>query len=211
MLREIRLYGQLAKFIGHRVLHADVSSAAEAVRFLLANWPALEQHMASQHYRVALGERDLALEEVCDPAGSQTIKIVPVIGGAGGGTGQILAGIGLIAASIILAPAGAGFLGLGAGLKASVASGLATGFISAGASSIIGSIGVVLVLGGISQLMTPTTNTPQGVNQQDDPRKSYSFSGVQNVSRAGVPVPIIFGEVVVGSTVISAAIDIDQI
>jgi predicted phage tail protein len=167
--------------------------------------------MASQHYRVALGERDLALEEVCDPAGSQTIKIVPVIGGAGGGTGQILAGIGLIAASIILAPAGAGFLGLGAGLKASVASGLATGFISAGASSIIGSIGVVLVLGGISQLMTPTTNTPQGVNQQDDPRKSYSFSGVQNVSRAGVPVPIIFGEVVVGSTVISAAIDIDQI
>jgi predicted phage tail protein len=39
MLRKIKLYGKLAKFIGHRVLEADVASAAEAVRFLLANWP----------------------------------------------------------------------------------------------------------------------------------------------------------------------------
>jgi len=39
MLREIRLYGALAKFIGKRVLRADVASAAEAVRFLVTNWP----------------------------------------------------------------------------------------------------------------------------------------------------------------------------
>jgi predicted phage tail protein len=39
MLRKIKLYGKLAKFIGHRVLEADVATAAEAVRFLLANWP----------------------------------------------------------------------------------------------------------------------------------------------------------------------------
>ena len=44
-----------------------------------------------------------------------------------------------------------------------------------------------------------------------DPRKNYSFSGIQNTSRAGVPVPVIFGEVVVGSVVISAAIDVDQV
>ena len=35
MLRKIKLYGKLAKFIGHRVLEADVATAAEAVRFLL--------------------------------------------------------------------------------------------------------------------------------------------------------------------------------
>jgi predicted phage tail protein len=36
MLRKIKLYGKLAKFIGHRVLEADVATAAEAVRFC---WP----------------------------------------------------------------------------------------------------------------------------------------------------------------------------
>jgi predicted phage tail protein len=46
MLRKIKLYGKLAKFIGHRVLEADVATAAEAVRFLLANWPEVERHMA---------------------------------------------------------------------------------------------------------------------------------------------------------------------
>jgi predicted phage tail protein len=43
MLRKIKLYGKLAKFIGHRVLEADVATAAEAVRFLLANWPEVER------------------------------------------------------------------------------------------------------------------------------------------------------------------------
>ena len=55
MLRKIRIYGKLAKFIGKRVLHADVATAAEAVRFLVANWPELERHMADQHYRVSVG------------------------------------------------------------------------------------------------------------------------------------------------------------
>jgi predicted phage tail protein len=50
MLRKIKLYGKIAKFIGHRVLEADVATAAEAVRFLLANWPELE----APHGRPAL-------------------------------------------------------------------------------------------------------------------------------------------------------------
>ena len=55
MLRKIKLYGQLAKFIGSRVLEADVATAAEAVRMLAANFPGLEKHMADQHYRVTVG------------------------------------------------------------------------------------------------------------------------------------------------------------
>jgi predicted phage tail protein len=52
---------------------------------------------------------------------------------------------------------------------------------------------------------------PQGADTQDDPRKSYSFSGIQNTSRQGVPVPIVYGETVVGSVVISAGIDTVQV
>jgi predicted phage tail protein len=45
----------------------------------------------------------------------------------------------------------------------------------------------------------------------NDPRKSYSFSGIQNVSRQGVPVPIIYGETVVGSVTISAGINTEEV
>jgi predicted phage tail protein len=191
MLRKIRLYGQLAKFVGHRVLEADVATAAEAVRFLLANWPELERHMADQHYRVHTGGDDLALEELHHPA-SGDIKIIPVITGAGA-VGRILAGIAIIAFAIVTA--GAGIAGLGLGFSASTA-------VS------IGFVGASLVLGGVAQLLTPTPKTNK---DEGDPRKSFSFSGIQNTSRAGLPVPVVYGEMLVGSVVVSAGVDIVQV
>jgi predicted phage tail protein len=196
MLRKIKLYGALAKFVGHRVLEADVATAAEAVRFLVANWPELERHMNDQHYRVSVGTYDLVAEELHDPAGQQEIKIVPVMAGAGA-TGRIIAGIALIAFALLFAPGAA----------------LAGGLITLGSAAvpIIIGIGASLVLGGVAQLLTPTPKVPQGSDGQDDPRKSYSFSGIQNVSRQGVPVPIVYGETIVGSVVISAGIDTVQV
>ena len=189
MLRKIKLYGKLAKFVGHRILEADVATAAEAVRFLVANWPELERHMADQHYRVSVGTYDLDLEELHDPAGQQEIKIVPVMAGAGA-TGRIIAGIALIALSFI--PGFAAWAG-------------------PTAYALITGIGASLVLGGVAQLLTPTPKIPTGPDTQNDPRKSYSFSGIQNTSRQGVPVPIVYGETIVGSVVISAGIDTVQV
>jgi predicted phage tail protein len=190
MLRKIKLYGKLAKFVGHRILEADVATAAEAVRFLVANWPELERHMADQHYRVSVGTYDLDLEELHDPAGQQEIKIVPVMAGAGA-TGRIIAGIALVAFSLLLP-----------GVGAAIGGALMTK---------IGLIGGALILGGVAQLLTPTPRIPTGPDTQNDPRKSYSFSGIQNTSRQGVPVPIIYGETIVGSVVISAGIDTVQV
>jgi len=215
MEREVRLYGPLAKFVGQRSFMAEVSSAAEAVRMLLANFPGLEKHMADQYYKVVVDNYESKLEEIHYPASSR-IQIIPVVGGAGGGTGSILAGIGLVAAAILLAPVGGGFLGLGANI-------LAGSFtVGAAASVAIGSIGVALVLGGVSQLLSPTPQlgqlgptTPSNFgtteNTELDPQKSYSFSGIQNTSQQGVPVPLIYGETFVGSVVISAGIDTDNI
>jgi predicted phage tail protein len=196
MLRKIKLYGKLAKFIGHRVLEADVATAAEAVRFLLANWPELEAHMSDQHYRVSIGTYDIDLEELHHPAGAAPISFVPVATGAGA-VGRIIAGIALIALAIVFAPGGA----------------LAGAAFTLGsqAVTIIAGIGISLALGGVAQLLTPTPKVPQGADNQDDPRKSYSFSGIQNTSRQGVPVPIVYGETLVGSVVISAGIDTVQV
>lgn len=210
MLRKIKVYGSLAKFLKRRVFRADVANPAEAVRFLLANFPALRSHMADQYYKVLVSDNALDIgdqpEQLHYPIGAEEeIKIVPVMAGAGGGVGKILAGIGLIAAAILLAPVGGGFLAAGQGLLAG------TFTLGAGASVAIGAIGAALVLGGVSQLLTPT---PQyGVSagtaetfSGEDPRKSYSFSGIQQTSRQGVPVPIVYGETIVGSIVASAAV-----
>ena len=195
MLRKIKLYGKLAKFIGHRVLEADVATAAEAARFLLANWPELEAHMSDQHYRVSIGTYDLTAEELYDPAGAAPISFVPVVAGAGA-TARIIAGIAIIALS----------LGIGAIASAGVVLGGLAGIGTVG--TIFVGIGVSLVLGGIAELLTPT---PKTSTDEGDPRKSFSFSGIQNVSRAGVPVPVVYGETLTGSVVISAGIDIVQV
>jgi predicted phage tail protein len=196
MLREIRLYGRLAKFIGKRVLHADVASAAEAVRFLIANWPALEQHMADQHYKVVVGDYQIGEDELHAPAGQQAIRIIPVMAGAGAAT-RIILGVALIALSF----------GIGAIASAGVALGGLAGIGTVGTIAV--GIGASLVLGGVAQLLTPVPTTPK---EDSDPRRnSFSFSGIQNTSRQGVSVPVIYGETMVGSVVISAGIDIVQV
>jgi len=211
MEKEVRLYGPLAKFIGQRKFLAEISSAGEAIRMLLANFPGLERHMADQYYKVIVDNYEAGLDEINYPA-SQVIKIVPVLGGAGGGTGQILAGVALIAAAIITGGIASAGVALG-------------GFMGIGTvgTAVVG-IGAALVLGGVAQLLSPTPQIGQlgpvssgGLgnrtteNTELDPQASYSFSGIQNTSKQGVPVPVVYGETIVGSVVISAGIDVDTI
>jgi predicted phage tail protein len=189
MLRKIRLYGQLATFVGKRVLKADVATAAEAVRFLVANWPEIEKHMSNQHYRVSVGTYDLDENELHDPAGQQEIRITPVLAGAGA-AGRIIAGIALVALSFI--PGFAAWAG-------------------PTAYALISGVGASLLLGGVAQLLTPVPKTSQGAGSDNDPKKTFNFSGIQQTSRQGVPVPCVFGLTLVGSVVISAGTDTVQV
>ena len=188
LMREIRVYGKLAKFLKRRVFRAEIANVAEAVRFLLANFPHVEAHMLDQHYRVSLDGSDVDLNEIHQPVGQETIKIVPVIAGAGT-VGRIIAGVALVAGALII---GQPWLGAWA------------------YSSLIG-VGASLALGGVSQLLSPVPVTPAGADSPNDPRKAYSFSSIQNTSRSGTPVPIVYGETIVGSVVISAGIGISQV
>jgi len=200
MLRTIRIYGRLAKFLKRRKFTADVASAAEAVRFLLANFPHLEPELSQGHYRVSVGDYDLCAQELQDPAGSQEIKIIPVIAGAGA-VGRIIAGVALVAVGLFVP--GIGALGV----------------------QLLVGVGAALALGGVAQLLTPVPrvgalstgssagsgNAKTGSNSETDPRTSFNFSGIQNTSYQGTPVPIVYGEVLVGSVVISAGIDTVQV
>ena len=203
MLRTIKVYGPMATFLKRRVFKADVANPAEAVRFLIANFPALERHMADQYYKVQVSDRALELGSAPDelhlPIGQQeTISIIPVMAGAGT-TGRIIAGVLIVAVAIAFPLIGA--------TAAQIAAGMTISAVSAN----IALLGVGLIISGVAQLLTPTPKVPQGADKQDDPRKSYSFSGIQNTSRQGTPVPIVYGETLVGSVVISAGIDTVQV
>jgi predicted phage tail protein len=79
-----------------------------------------------------------------------------------------------------------------------------------GLSIAAGNIGVALVLGGVAQMLSPVPKPP-GPAEAPTQLESNSFSGVLNTVRQGVPVPIAYGRVFVGSAVVSAGLDVDQV
>ena len=101
MLRKIKLYGELAKFLGQKTLEAEVHNAAQAIRFLVVNFPQVESHMADRYYKVAVDNWEIGEKELHYPNGQEDIKIIPVVGGAGGrGLGKILLGAALIGGAL---------------------------------------------------------------------------------------------------------------
>tara|TARA_R100001224_G_scaffold109573_1_gene87099 strand:+ start:41 stop:652 length:612 start_codon:yes stop_codon:yes gene_type:complete len=201
MLRKIKLYGELAKFLGQKTFEAEVHNAAQAIRFLVVNFPQLEKHMADRYYKVNVGDWELEEKELHYPNGQEDIKIIPVVGGAGGSFGKILLGAALIGL-------GMGAFGAFAGKAVAFGKG-AGGFAAAGmGAKATFAIGGALVLGGISEMLTPV---PTISEIEQDPRNSFNFSGIQNTSRAGVCVPVIYGLTMTGSVVVSAGIETAQV
>lgn len=224
MLTTIKVYGSLAKFLGQRVFRAAVDTPLEAVSFLRANFQGLAAHMAEYDYKILTGSLELQAgsnpEQLQYPAGAgEAISIIPVVGGAGGGsTTSILAGVALIGASLLLPGAGLfGTSALGSGLLAAGSTaavpyvgaiGVAGGAFGTALGTALSAVGASLVLNGVGQMLTPTPELPTGAGSAGDPASNpLSFSGIQNVSRQGVAVPVVYGETLVGSVVISSGIN----
>ncbi len=203
-MRNIIFHGELADFIGHKSLEAKVSTVAETMRFLICNFPQVEAHMAQRYYKIIIGKDEIKQSELYYPMGSSDINIVPVISGAGGNMGKIFLGAALIGASFFFP--GAGLFGTTSFSGATaVAGGIGTTIGTA-----LSAVGAVMVLGGVSDMLFPLPQEPD-FSSEGDPRISFNFSGTQNTSRAGTPVPIVYGEIFTGSVVISAAIDTEQV
>ena len=198
MLRKLKLYGELAEFIGHKEFEVKVNSISQAVSFLVCNFPKSEAYIAERSYKVLVGDYEVGEDELAHPIGQSDLHIVPVIAGAGGGTRKFILGAALIGAAIAFP----GALFSGTGFTA------ATGFSAVQAT--VGNIGIALAFSGVADMLTPTPKTPDFSSEQD-PRLSFQFSGIQNTSRAGTPVPIVYGEIFTGSVVISAGVDTEQV
>ena len=203
MLRKIKLYGELAEFVGHKEFEVQVDSLQKAVSFLVNNFAGIEKYMNPRYYQVKVGDYAVDETEILHPIGQEDIHFVPVITGAGRGFGKILLGAALIGIAFLM-PVASGGLSLGAGIKAgSLAK---VGFMT----KMVAGVGASLVLSGVSDMLFPLPDVPS-VENPEDPRLSFSFGGTQQTGRAGTPVPLVFGEIFTGSVVISGSIDTEQV
>ena len=196
MLRKIKLYGELADFVGHKEFEVQVDSLAKAVSFLINNFEGIDKFMSPKYYQVKIGNYEIDKSELTYPIGQQDIHFIPVITGAGGGTRRFLLGAALIGAAFV---PGLQTISLGTFGGSPVA-----------LSSIVGTTGIGLALSGVTEMLFPLPK-PKEFTSEQDPQLSFNFSGTQQTSRVGTPVPIVYGEIFTGSVVISGGIDTEQV
>ena len=194
MLRKIKVYGKLAEFIGYKEFEAEVNNTAQAVRFLISNFKGIEKHMADQLYTIQVGAR-VVTEDLFNFRSQEDIKIIPVVHGNF---------VGLL-------------LGVGAILGGSAVSGITTAFIGQQLiATALTTIGTSMVIDGVTSMLTPQQEPVSAVSQQSslDPSalaSNYSFTGLTNISNAGIPVNLVYGEILVGSIVVSNGVDTVQV
>lgn len=229
-MKKVLLRGELGKKFG-RVHWFDLNTPAEALRALGANFEGFtaELYGAAERgigYMVHIGRDALGdIEQIDFPTGqAEVISITPVLQGAGGGggIGKIFAGFALVAAAILLGPIAAPLFYGGAA---------AGGVIGGTAAAVVGAVGASLILGGTSQLLSPTISdnpatsfgassvtrnkarssfAPEN-NEPADNQASYIFNGAINLSAQGNCVPLCYGRMLVGSVVISAGLEVTDI
>ena len=194
-LKKIKVYGRLRKFLGQSYFEAAVNSPKQAFHFLIANFPDVENHMMNQIYKIKMGGMEIT-EDLLNLQSDEDIQIIPIAIGA---KGAIVGGL---------------FLGGGAAAAAATTGFFATA-IGGIAATALTTIGTNMLINEATNLLMPRQDIPTGVmadsfSQNDPTFQSFGFGSIQNVSRAGVPIPIIYGEVFTGSVVISSGIDTVQ-
>tara|TARA_Y100000401_G_scaffold8310_1_gene5626 strand:- start:980 stop:1567 length:588 start_codon:yes stop_codon:yes gene_type:complete len=191
MLKKIKVYGTLRKFLGQAEFEVDLYTPREAISFLACNFKGIEEHMAKQFYTIQVGARVIT-EDLLNFRSEDDIKIIPVVHG---NFLQILLGAGaLFGASAITAGTFLGSTLLVTSLQA---------------------IGATLLIDGVTSMLTPQLNTASvsGLDSLDPSAlaSNYSFTGLTNISNAGVPVNLVYGEILVGSIVVSNGVDTVQV
>lgn len=192
-MRQVILHGALGRKFG-RYHRFDVASPAEAIRALMANFPGFEEELATAHlrnigYTVWIGAENVSKEGLTLHSEQSAIRFAPAIKGANKGVVQIIAGAVLIVAGAVLQ------------------------YVSGGASTALSTklyiAGATLILGGVVTLLTPVPK----IKSRDDTNSAQNntFNGPVNTIAQGNPVPIGYGELEIGSAVISASIDLDGI
>ncbi len=172
-----------------------MNTAAEAIRALSLQVPGFRRQMNEGWYQIRIAGDDTAPEAVYarlhEQLGEGTvIHIVPRLAGAGKGGLQIVLGAAAIVGSFFTAGATMALWG----------SALAAGGFSA--TTMLFSLGASMILGGVAQMLAPKAKTPD-YRATDNGRQNTYFSSLDNMIAQGNPMPVPYGEMLVGSRRIS--------
>jgi len=216
-MKVVKVYGALRKKLGQCRFQFDVDTPAQALKALCVNFPGLEKWLMDREadgmgFRVTVGRDKITHDSpeglVLPWSEREVFSITPVIVGAGG-FGRILAGIGLIALSFLLP--GAGLFGTTSFFGAAAATAGTAGALTTIGTS-LSAIGASLILGGVAQMISPQARMGGLTSGRESARlESFTFSGIVNTAKQGLPVPVVYGRTFVGSAVISAGLDVDQV
>lgn len=199
-IRKIRLKGELGKRFG-KVHKLAVKTPAEAIRALCVLKKGFKEFLLNSEkhgiaYRFLVQKQELSEKEPKEfylQHGKQTeFHLIPVIRGAkNSGLFSIIMGVALVGLAFVN-PA---VLGL-----STISSGIFAGFATMPLL-----MGGAFILTGVSQLLTPT---PKAQSPQEKPenKPSYIFNGAVNTIQQGQPIPLLYGELIVGSAVVSAGL-----
>ena len=194
-MREIILYGAMRRQFGRRFF-LDVASPAEAIRALMTVIPGFKswlckQAQAGAAYHVLVGKKDLNKDQLTDPyPESDAIRISPALRGAKAGALQTVLGAVLVVVGVLIT-----------GMSWGMAAPIGQGFIAAG---------IGMMIGGVIQMLSPQ-RTAADPDERPGNKPSNVFSGAVNTTAQGHPVPVLYGELITGSAVISAGISTTQI
>jgi predicted phage tail protein len=187
---KLTIYGRLRKFIGQSTFEIAAKSPKEAFSFLLNNFKGLREHIKDQEYCVMAGDLRVT-EELLDMYTESDIKIVPVVHGE----------VWWLAAAF-----------LGGGATAAAIGGIFTATVfGVSIASALTTIGVTFLISGVTDLLTPDPVNPNLTRQEDPNDPSFSFTGLLNNSKQGVPINIAYGEILIGSTLVSSSVDTFQV
>ena len=196
MLKKVKVYGTLIKFLGKAEFQVDLNTPLEAISFLKCNFEGVEEHMANQHYVIQCGSKVIT-EDLLNMNTKDDIRIIPVVHGNIFG---LILGIGALFGGAAVT-AGGTFLG--------------GGFLSTIVGGLLTTVGTSMVTEGVTSLLAPQQQPlgPTGMDSLDPAAlaSNYSFTGLTNVTNAGVPVNLVYGEILVGSIVVSNGVDTIQI
>ncbi|QLG94960.1 tail assembly protein [Pseudomonas yamanorum] len=199
-VRTVRLYGTLGASFG-RVHRLAVSNASEAIHALCILVPGFERFLMESKdkgvtYSIFLGRENIGQDRLKAPSGASDIRIAPVLmGSKRAGSMQTIIGVALIVAASYFS----------GGLAAAGGNTALIGGTSTAGWTFAANMGISMAMGGVMQLMSPQA---KGLGTMDRPenRPSYSFNGPVNTSIQGSPVGLLYGQLTVGSAVISAGI-----
>jgi predicted phage tail protein len=188
MKRTIKLGGVLGKRFGRQYV-LDIHSVRDAMSALCNMKPGFEQFLRQAEERglvfaVFVDDRNIAEAELdLKDSSAGDIRIMPIIQGSKqAGMFQTLLGVALI---------------VGGMFTGGTTSTLGTALLAGGAA---------MGLGGVVQMLSPTTKSNTSDKNENGNNPSYGFGGAVTTIAQGNPYPLLYGEREIGGAIESGGI-----